>query len=189
MLQHALVPGEGNPLLPEVIGELAQHDPGDGLEVPLRKAVEIDHFIHAVDELRTQEALQSFRENTPLPLQSQIADEIEYFRNYYAPLRPTAFLSYEREAFRMTDGSDFRVTFDENILCRNQDFSLGSEIYGVSLLPEGCTLMELKTPGGLPLWLTSVLTRFHIYQTSFSKYGTAYQKFLYQSVRGGSFHD
>lgn len=49
--------------------------------------------------------------------------------------------------------------------------------------------MELKTPGGLPLWLTSVLTRFRIYQTSFSKYGTAYQKFLYQSVRGGSFHD
>ena len=139
--------------------------------------------------LPEQEALQSFRENTPLPLQSQIADEIEYFRSYYSPLRPTAFLSYEREAFRMTDGSDFRVTFDENILCRNRDFSLGSEIYGVSLLPEGCTLMELKTPGGLPLWLTSVLTRFHIYQTSFSKYGTAYQKFLYQSVRGGSFHD
>lgn len=139
--------------------------------------------------LPEQEALQSFRENTPLPLQSQIADEIEYFRSYYSPLRPTAFLSYEREAFRMTDGSDFRVTFDENILCRNRDFSLGSEIYGVSLLPEGCTLMELKTPGGLPLWLTSVLTRFRIYQTSFSKYGTAYQKFLYQSVRGGSFHD
>ena len=151
--------------------------------------VELKKKYRSVVYKREQEALQSFRENTPLPLQSQIADEIEYFRNYYAPLRPTAFLSYEREAFRMTDGSDFRVTFDENILCRNRDFSLGSEIYGVSLLPEGCTLMELKPPGGLPLWLTSVLTRFHIYQTSFSKYGTAYQKFLYQSVRGGSFHD
>ena len=156
--------------------------PDDPVFVELKKKYQSVVYKRRV-VLPEQEALQSFRENTPLPLQSQIADEIEYFRNYYAPL------SYEREAFRMTDGSDFRVTFDENILCRNRDFSLGSEIYGVSLLPEGCTLMELKTPGGLPLWLTSVLTRFHIYQTSFSKYGTAYQKFLYRSVRGGSFHD
>ena len=162
--------------------------PDDPVFVELKKKYQSVVYKRRV-VLPEQEALQSFRENTPLPLQSQIADEIEYFRSYYSPLRPTAFLSYEREAFRMTDGSDFRVTFDENILCRNRDFSLGSEIYGVSLLPEGCTLIELKTPGGLPLWLTSVLTRFHIYQTSFSKYGTAYQKFLYQSVRGGSFHD
>ena len=162
--------------------------PDDPVFVELKKKYQSVVYKRRV-VLPKQEALQSFRENTPLPLQSQIADEIEYFRSYYSPLRPTAFLSYEREAFRMTDGSDFRVTFDENILCRNRDFSLGSEIYGVSLLPEGCTLMELKTPGGLPLWLTSVLTRFHIYQTSFSKYGTAYQKFLYQSVRGGPFHD
>ena len=63
--------------------------------------------------------------------------KIEYFRSYYSPLRPTAFLSYEREAFRMTDGSDFRVTFDENILCRNRDFSLGSE-----------TLRRFAAPGG-----------------------------------------
>ena len=89
----------------------------------------------------------------------------------------------------MTDGSDFRVTFDENILCRNRDFSLGSEIYGVSLLPEGCTLMELKTPGGLPLWLTSVLTRFHIYQTSFSKYGACYQKHLLPRMRKTGWED
>ena len=162
--------------------------PEDPVFVELKKKYQSVVYKRRV-VLPEQEALQSFRENTPLPLQSQIADEIEYFRSYYSPLRPTAFLSYEREAFRMTDGSDFRVTFDENILCRNRDFSLGSEIYGVSLLPEGCTLMELKTPGGLPLWLTSVLTRFRIYQTSFSKYGTAYQKFLYQFVRGGSFHD
>ena len=139
--------------------------------------------------LPEQEALRSFRDNTPLPLHSQIADEIEYFRGYYAPLRPAAFLSYEREAFYMKDGSDFRITLDENILCRDRDFSLGSEIYGLPLLPEGATLLEVKSPGGLPLWLTSVLTRCRIYQTSFSKYGTAYQKFLYKTRQGGSFHD
>lgn len=95
--------------------------PDDPVFVELKKKYQSVVYKRRV-VLPEQEALQSFRENTPLPLQSQIADEIEYFRSYYSPLRPTAFLSYEREAFRMTDGSDFRVTFDENILCRNRDF-------------------------------------------------------------------
>ena len=43
-------------------------------------------------------------------------------------LRTSVFLSYEREAYYSLDGSDFRVTFDENILYRRNDFSLGSEV-------------------------------------------------------------
>lgn len=111
--------------------------PDDPVFVELKKKYQSVVYKRRV-VLPEQEALQSFRENTPLPLQSQIADEIEYFRSYYSPLRPTAFLSYEREAFRMTDGSDFRVTFDENILCRNRDFSLG---FG--------DLRHFAPPGGL----------------------------------------
>ena len=64
---------------------------------------------------------------------SQIAEEINYFLNYYETLRPTVFLSYEREAYYSKDGSDFRVTFDDNILCRQQDLSLESDVGGTAI--------------------------------------------------------
>ena len=50
---------------------------------------------------------------------TQISDEIDYFISYYGKLRPTVFLSYEREAYYTNEKSDFRITFDENILCGN----------------------------------------------------------------------
>ena len=88
------------------------------------------------------------------------------------------FLSYEREAYYGKNGGDFRVTFDEQILCRQTDLSLGAEVYGDSILPEGKVLMELKCSGGIPLWMTKVLSQEGIYKTSFSKYGTAYEKLI-----------
>ena len=116
---------------------------------------------------------------------TQMQREIEYFLSYYSDLRPMVFLSYNREAYRMKDtaecsasDSDFRVTFDENILCRDYDISLASEIYGDMVLDEDKVLMELKCSGGIPLWMTKVLSEEHIYKTSFSKYGTAYKQYI-----------
>ena len=128
----------------------------------------------------------------------QMTSEISYFLNYYGTLRPAVFLSYDRLAYRMRDipangsgadtpaaqtGSDFRVTFDENILFRDYDMSLGSEIYGTSLLDEGKVLMEIKCSGGIPLWMTQVLSEEHIYKTSFSKYGTAYSRYIQPAMQ------
>lgn len=110
---------------------------------------------------------------------SQISGEINYFLDFYDGLKPKVFLSYEREAFYAVDGSDFRITFDENILCRQEALSLSTEAYGVPLLEDGMTLMEIKCSGGIPIWLVRVLSREHIYKTSFSKYGTAYEKTIF----------
>ena len=87
--------------------------------------------------LPEQEAMTCFRRGAPLPAQSQIAREIEYFRTYYQSLHPAVFLSYEREAYYALDGSDFRVTLDENILYRQNDLWLGSNVYGYPLLRDG----------------------------------------------------
>lgn len=127
-------------------------------------------------------AMNCFQNGEPLPVRSQIAEEIEYFRSYYGELRPTVFLSYEREAFYALDGGDFRVIFDENILYREHDYSLGSEVYGTPLLQEGQTLMEIKTAGGQPLWMSHALSRLRLYRTSFSKYGSAYQHMMAKSM-------
>ena len=110
---------------------------------------------------------------------TQIANEIDYFLDYYGSLHPTVFLSYVREAYYTNDGSDFRVTFDDSILCRQENLSLASNVYGTPILPEGKVLMEIKCSGGIPLWMTRVLSKERIYKTSFSKYGTAYQTLIF----------
>ncbi len=119
---------------------------------------------------------------------TQIGREIEYFRQYYETLHPAVFLSYEREAFYSLDGSDFRVTFDDHILCRQDDLSLESEVGGVSILDDDKVLMEIKTSGGIPLWMTHLLTQERLYKTSFSKYGTAYQTLIFPKKKGELFH-
>jgi len=119
---------------------------------------------------------------------SQIAREIDYFLDYYGTLHPTVFLTYEREAHFSRDGSDFRVTFDDHILARLEDISLESGIWGTPLLPEGTVLMELKCSGGIPLWMTEVLSREHIYKSSFSKYGTAYRTLIFPHPKEANFH-
>ena len=118
----------------------------------------------------------------------QVAAEIEYFAGMYSGLKPVIYLSYDREAYRMKKnlavsdgGSDFRVTFDSNIFCREEDLSLRSDAYGTPILEEGKYLMELKCPGAIPLWMTKILSDERIYKTSFSKYGTAYCSFMEKS--------
>lgn len=119
---------------------------------------------------------------------TQISREVDYFLSYYRTLRPAVFLSYEREAYCEKNGGDFRVTFDDTILCRQEDLSLKSEVYGTSLLPEGMVLMEIKCSGGMPLWMTRVLSEQHIYHTSFSKYGTAYQIMIFPKTKSADTH-
>ena len=44
--------------------------------------------------------------------------------------------------------------------------------------------MELKAPGAIPLWMVRLLTDMKLYKTSFSKYGTAYEKMTEQTYKG-----
>ena len=148
--------------------------PEDPVFVELKKKYKSVVYKRRLTLTETQ-AMDSFLYDLPLPVHSQIADEIEYFRAYYGDLRPAVFLSYEREAFYTLDGGDFRVTFDENILYREEDISLESPVYGIPLLEDGLTLMEIKTSGGIPLWMSHTLNSLRLYHTSFSKDGLAYR--------------
>ncbi|MBQ8802157.1 MAG: polyphosphate polymerase domain-containing protein [Tyzzerella sp.] len=114
---------------------------------------------------------------------TQISNEIDYFLEYYETLRPRVFLSYEREAYYSLCGDDFRVTFDDNILARQEELSLEAEVYGTPILEDGKVLMEIKCSGGIPLWMTEFLSKEKIYKTSFSKYGTYYQNFIFPKLK------
>ena len=116
---------------------------------------------------------------------SQIAGEIDYLLEYYESIHPVVFLSYERDAYYSRDGGDFRMTFDENIVGREEELELWSDIWGAPLLGGDRVLMEIKTSGGIPLWLSAFLTERGIYKTSFSKYGAAYQNLIIHAFEGG----
>lgn len=133
--------------------------------------------------LPEEEAMEWLGREQHCSKNSQISKEVDYFLDYYETLHPAVFLSYEREAYYTKEKSDFRVTFDDTILCRQEELSLRSEVYGTPILPEGMVLMEIKCSGGIPLWMTYVLSKEHIYKTSFSKYGTAYKTMIFPQLQ------
>lgn len=114
---------------------------------------------------------------------NQILSEINYFFKLYSNLKPKVFLSYERESYFM-DGSDLRITFDENIIARNYDLDLKKDIYGINILDNDLSIMEIKCSQAIPLWLVNILSEEKIYKTSFSKYGTYYLNNILKNCKG-----
>ena len=113
---------------------------------------------------------------------TQIGEEIGYMRIRYPGIRPAMFLSYDREAFCGDGCRDLRITVDSNILARTDDVDLASPGGGHPVLPEGYTLMEIKTMYGYPGWLTDVLNSSRLYRSGFSKYGNAYKEMILRKV-------
>ena len=105
---------------------------------------------------------------------AQVTGEIDYFLSYYEGIQPSVMLSYEREAYYAKEDHEFRVTFDDNILFRTEDLGLDAGIYGRRLLDPDSVMMEVKAGEGIPLWFAKLLSEAKAYQSSFSKYGTAY---------------
>lgn len=104
----------------------------------------------------------------------QIEDEIDYFIGMYQGIAPAMYISYDRQAFAGISDPSLRITFDDNVLWRDEDVALSSGIYGHTILEENQSLLEIKCADAMPLWLTQALTKHKIYRTSFSKYGKAY---------------
>ena len=127
-------------------------------------------------------AMEWFTTDTDDFPDTQIGHEIDFLRQRYPGIKPKMLLTYEREAYYAKDGSDLRITIDSNILARLDDVDLTSEPGGHSVLPEGYTLMEIKTMYGYPKWLTTVLNENRLYKSSFTKYGNAYKEMVLGKV-------
>lgn len=108
------------------------------------------------------------------PVNTQIMREIDYAMKLYGWPAPRISLSYEREAFYSASSPDLRLTFDTGIRYRETEISLEAGTAGTALIRSDAHLLEIKTEGAMPLWLSHALGENGIYPTSFSKYGTAY---------------
>lgn len=110
-------------------------------------------------------------------MNSQVINEISYMLKIY-DLEPKLYLAYDRKAFFHKENRDLRITFDTNIRTRRVDLKLEKGDYGEILLEKDQWLMEVKAENSIPLWLSKLLSECKIYKTSFSKYGTEYQRML-----------
>ncbi len=107
----------------------------------------------------------------------QIEKEIRNFFSRWQP-EPKAFIGYERLALAGKDDPNFRITFDWNMRWREDRLDLRDGDDGKLILPDDHVVMEVKSGAGIPLWLTSILSKYHVYQQGFSKYGTCYNSYL-----------
>jgi hypothetical protein len=108
------------------------------------------------------------------PPDSEIMREIDYAMRFYAHPKPSVIVSYERDAFFVRDLPALRITFDSAVRYRDNSLDLTCGSDGKRILDDGFSLMEIKTDGAMPLWLSHALDELKIYPTSFSKYGKAY---------------
>jgi SPX domain protein involved in polyphosphate accumulation len=111
----------------------------------------------------------------------QIGREIDYVKDFYGALEPTVYLYYDRLAWKCPD-DPLRITLDWNVGYRLDDLDIASDSPTKPLLEPDKSLLEIKTPTAMPLWLTAFLSEQGIYKTSFSKYGNVHMQQLKQNL-------
>ncbi len=105
---------------------------------------------------------------------TQISRELEAFMETYKTLEPKYMIIYDRLAYYQ-DNSDLRITIDMNPRYRTYDLNLHTSMDGTPLIENGGAILEVKVQHSVPLWLSAILAEGKIYQTSFSKVGTAHK--------------
>lgn len=110
----------------------------------------------------------------------QVFEEIDYFIGRLE-LSPAIVLCYDRQAFFGNDDREFRLTFDGNIRSRRTDLDLRKGDFGELLSNQPFRVMEVKSAGGVPMWLVKILSENKIYNGHFSKYGNVFQNEILQN--------
>ena len=108
------------------------------------------------------------------PIDTQIMREIDYLMKLYRQPRPDVCILCEREAYLTAEDPNVRLTFDENLRYRRGFPDENNISEGTPITEENEYILEIKTPGAMPLWLANTLSELKIYPQSFSKYAHAY---------------
>lgn len=117
------------------------------------------------------------------PMDTQIMREIDYLMKFYRNPKPDICILCEREAFFLAENADVRLTFDENLRYRHGFPSEENINDGIPIVNDGEYILEIKTPGAMPLWLAQALSECKIYPRSFSKYAHAYYDIINKRER------
>ena len=159
------------------------------------EAVDYKGVVYKRRAVMTLAEAERYLEEGTRPYDSQIMAEIDWAMKLYGYPKPAMMIACEREAWFDGEHPDLRLTFDRGIRYRQRELHLSSGGVGTALLPENTVLLEIKTGGAMPLWLSHALDAERILPGSFSKYGAAYTRSLEEIrrparmiVEGGSKH-
>ena len=122
----------------------------------------------------------NYIESGEMPFDSQVMREIDYLMKFYRHPKPNVCILCEREAFFDKENTDVRLTFDENLRYRYGFPTVDNIKEGTPLTDGNQYILEIKTPGAMPLWLARALSECEIYPRSFSKYAHAYYDIMKQ---------
>lgn len=104
----------------------------------------------------------------------QILREALHFRDLYN-LKPATVVSYDRQAFSGIEQGeeDLRVTFDYNLMCRDDDLAIENGPEGIHFTDYDFVILEVKVSNSVPFWLSRILSEFEFYRQGFSKFCTS----------------
>ena len=102
----------------------------------------------------------------------QIFREIDSFKRLYE-LEPEMIVSYDRHALHGIDDAELRMTFDQNLRCRNEDLHVENGPYGAHFIHMNLVVLEVKVNDSVPLWLTRILQGLNCEQRGASKFCTS----------------
>lgn len=105
----------------------------------------------------------------------QVMSEIDYTTKRLS-LRPAAAIFYDRRAFHGNQDGEIRLTLDNNVRYRLEQTDLRLGTSGRLLTGQPDCVMEIKSAGAVPLWLSAALTEIGLTPGSFSKYGSVYKE-------------
>jgi len=106
---------------------------------------------------------------------SQISRELDFYLTANK-VTERIYIGYNRLAFNGDD--NLRITFDTDVRFRINGLDFRHPGTGHRILRDGKMLMEIKTLGGMPLWLAHTLSDYKIYPTAFSKFGVCYTDYI-----------
>lgn len=125
-------------------------------------------------KLKYNEFLE-YLEEGKIKKDKEIMKEIDYLIKLNS-LKPRLLMAYDRVSYKGSDRKYLRITLDSNLRSRYSNLDLSTEKGNKKFFDKDVYIMEIKTLDSLPLWLVEILSKNKLYPTSFSKYGSIYNR-------------
>jgi len=135
----------------------------------------IDFPLRELENRNIREIVSSF--------DSQISREIDFFLQRNA-VSEKVYIAYTRAAYNGIEDGDLRITFDKDLFFRLTGLE-GNLESNCQILKANQMIMEIKTAGAIPLWLTKALSENGIFPIPFSKFGVCYIGHIFKLQKSG----
>ncbi len=103
------------------------------------------------------------------PVMRRIHHLIQTYKFY-----PFMRIDYNRKAFFGSTDSGVRITIDSNIFCNRFSGNPTMQPH-IPVLPPGLDVLEIKSRGYLPVWLTYLIKKYSLTRSAISKYSLGAQ--------------